>query len=279
MTTTALQLTERPQAVAGRWDVRELSTKLDCLGDSEGLLKTPVRSGSQTAELGDLFTLGGELSSSQVQIRTDRLCLDALGMGMRGGSIELVGDGGDAIGQDMRGGTIVVRGRVGDLAGAGMRGGLMIICGAAGNHLGAVSPVSGRGMRGGDILALSDAGDFVGTQMRRGIIYVNGNCGDYGAGHMIAGTIVAMKRIGTQWANGMKRGTIILGEAAGEEWAALLSEPHAFELSFLPILWKYLQSQGSRLAIEFPSTRWAARQIGDLARAGKGEVLTLSRLS
>jgi formylmethanofuran dehydrogenase subunit C len=259
--------------------VRKLSTAWVPGGDSSCILKTPVRSGNRTAELGELFTLDGDLSSAHLQIRTDRLILDALGLAMHSGSIELIGDGGDAIGQDMRGGALVVRGSVGDSAGAGMRGGQLAICGQAGNYLGAVSANSGRGMRGGDILALSDVGDHVGASMRRGIIYIGGSSGAFGANRMIAGTIIVMKKIGAQWAGGMKRGTIILGQPAGEEWAALLSDAHMFELSFLPILWKYLKSQGGRLSIDFPTTRWASRQIGDLSRQGRGEVLTLARTS
>ena len=218
----------------------------------------PLQCGNRSSTLADWFQISGS-PSEHIRIELKELKLDN-------------------VAQDMRGGTIHVSGDVGHAAGAGMLGGRVIIEGNAGDRTAAISPVSGAAMRGGVLMIGGNAGDFLAQRMRRGVIYVRSDAGCDGADRMIAGTIVAMGQIGDGWADGMKRGSIILPSQPNEvspKWKAKLSDSSKFELSFLPILWNYLRDSLGDLDWPVPTTSWAARQVGDLAVHGQGEVLTV----
>ena len=229
--------------------------------------------------------------------------IEGIGLGMKSGTLCILGNVGDSAAKSMAGGTLIISGNARDQLGAGMTDGMIYIVGNCRHQL--ASPLPGRksGIRGGDILVAGDVGDRACERMRRGTVFVAGSAGDYLAPQMIAGSLVVMGEIGGKWAGGMKRGSIILGQNFSSEPCASLSEAGEFELSFLPLIWKHVEARQNEalaalhLAIAFaksatnrsirettmpiriPRTRWVQRQIADMNCNGRGEILVLRRVS
>jgi formylmethanofuran dehydrogenase subunit C len=214
----------------------------------------------------------------------------------------------------MRGGQIEVTGSVADNAATDMRGGEILIAGNAGRRLGAPLPGERGGMRGGTLLVGGSLGAEALLRMRRGVVAVAGQAAEDGAHQMIAGTIVLLSPCEGGWARGMRRGSIVSLEASQPSSSAradgaIWSDEQLLELSFLPLLWNHLDDvlrrfgrrssprPSARSATSHPAddpaeksnsqqpfhsawprTRWAFRQIGDLAVSGRGERLWLRRL-
>ncbi len=275
---TPLLFSEKVGALKEAWDASALQPSLIQNLSLRQIGEIVLRSGRQTAAASELFDISGPISD-RLEFVTNILRLDGLGQRMNGGRIISRGDVGDRVGQAMKSGEILVQGNVGACAAAGLSGGRLLVSGNAGNHMAGVSAINGRSMRGGEVIVAGSVGDELGLRMRRGIIYVGGSAGRDGATRMIAGTIIVGGDIGGGWCDQMRRGSIVLLRPQEGLWAAELSESFEFELSFLPLLWNYLRPLITELGIDIPTTRWALRQIGDLACDGKGEVLTLSRLS
>ncbi len=256
--------------------------------------------------------VGDRFDVSQVDGAEDELTivgdcshLSRIGMKMTRGTLNVVGDAGDLVGADNRGGTIRILGNAGGQVGQSQRSGLIYVTGDCGPLLAGPSPGAKSGMRGGDILVLGSIGERSCERLRRGTVFVGGDVGPNACANMIAGTLVCIGKIGDQWGGGMRRGSIVLSQVAESPTAASLSSSHSFELSFLPLLWKHLDhllshtqlrcidllrsietagaaSQHAYVApraVEIPMTRWVDRAIGDLNYQGKGEVLTLRRIS
>lgn len=227
--------------------------------------------------LGDLFEIIGD-PSDDVAIFGDCSSIDAIGKGAKQGRLAVMGNVGDRFGEGLFGARLDAFGDAANYVGSGMRSGTLVVHGSIQDH--GLGPTLGatRGMRGGTCLIRGNVGHRFGERLRRGVAFVGGNCLDYGAAQMIAGTIVVMGQIGERWAQGLRRGSIIVTQSQASSFAALLTQPREFELSFLPLLWNFLKRHFEDLGLSVPNTRWAARQIGDRANGGTGEILTLLRI-
>jgi formylmethanofuran dehydrogenase subunit C len=235
-----------------------------------------VTLGSQSVRLDQVFELSGDPSPNWI-FDGDCSKLHGIGCDMDGGSILMRGNAGTGLATRMKSGRIEVVGNCGDFLATGMRNGTVVVHGSAGDHVGGPCVGQRKGMSGGDCIVLGNVGSRVAERMRRGTLFIGGNAGDYGATQMIAGTLVVMGEIGSEWAGGMRRGSIILSHPAPDAFAAELTAEREFELSFLPLIWRHLESLLGDSQIKLPSSRWARRQVGDRANRGLGEVLSLTR--
>ncbi|MFN7732902.1 MAG: formylmethanofuran dehydrogenase subunit C, partial [Pirellula sp.] len=226
-----------------------------------------------------------------VVLRGDFSRVEQLGRDHRSGTLIVDGTVGNRFGSLQSGGRILVLGDVGDFAFEGRSGGEALIAGNAGDYFAAPAPGAKAGMRGGDIFILGAVGDRACERMRRGSVAIGGNAGEAMAANMIAGTIYVAGTLGSDWGMGMKRGSLIVMNPT-EESSACMSEAREFELSFLPLLWNHCRRLQSQLhqdcmevcgqawsLLEFPTTRWALRQVGDLHVDGKAELLVLTRIT
>lgn len=224
----------------------------------------------------------------------------ALRMGTRLQHCCLIIDGnaGDGLGKQLNGGAIYVLGEAGNYVAEDMKRGTLCVFGNCGNRL--AGPSSGRlkGMEGGDVLVYGSVGDRLCERMRRGTVFVAGNVGAYACHQMIAGTVVCQGEVGASCCLGMRRGTLFATrlqprvqnenseDGVPQSHQGLFTNPRPFELSFLALLWKHLQSMETqvqsdlarwgyeghrRLAV--PNTRWVHRMLGDLQVDGRGEIL------
>ncbi len=234
--------------------------------------------GAKSVRLEQVFELIGDPSPHWV-FDGDCSGIRGIGSNMDGGSILVRGNAGAGLATQMKSGQIEVLGNCGDFLAMGMRNGSIVVHGSAGDFVGAPAVGQRKGMSGGDCIVLGNVGSRVAERMRRGILFVGGNASDYGARQMIAGTLIVMGEIGSEWAAGMRRGSIILSHPASDAFAAELTAEREFELSFLPLIWRHLESILRNSPLKFSHSRWALRQLGDRANRGLGEVLTLTRSS
>jgi hypothetical protein len=103
---------------------------------------------------------------------------------------------------------------------------------------------------------------------------------------------LALGTLGPHFGTQMRRGSLIVPSKRPEAPGASLSAYRPLELSFLPILWRYLhrltldaascpwldqafQARCNQFASQIPTTRHVLRSIGDLECQGQGEVLVL----
>jgi formylmethanofuran dehydrogenase subunit C len=251
--------------------------------------------------LGELFDVGFDNRSSTDDVgQPNRLILrgnlqrfDGLCSFTRSGITLVTGAVGNDFARTQYGGAILVDGSVGARALADKRGGLTVIGGDASDSLGCPLPGKLQGIQGGDTIILGCLGNRACERMRRGIVCVGGNIGEHLAHQWIAGTILAMEQIGSNWASQMRRGSLILRSYPSACSGATLSKQRPLELSFLPILWKYLRDlltqvattddlsvsfrgRCTDLAGTLPRGPEVYRSIGDLECKGQGEVLVLS---
>jgi formylmethanofuran dehydrogenase subunit C len=282
------------------------------------ILSLPIPLGMRRVRLSELFEVSPVADQATILFDGDCSSIDRLGGSMSSGRLQIRGNAGHGVGQSMRGGQIEVTGSVADGAATDMRGGEILIAGNAGRRVGAPLPGERGGMRGGTLLVGGSLGAEALLRMRRGVVAVAGQAAEDGAHQMIAGTIVLLSSCGRGWARGMRRGSIVSLEASQPSSSAradgaLWSDEQLLELSFLPLLWNHLDDVlrrfGKRTApplsassvtdsqvkvaahepagqansqqpfhSAWPRTRWAFRQIGDLAVGGRGERLWLRRL-
>lgn len=231
----------------------------------------PLECGGRPVAAGELFAVAGD-DPAQLVIEGGSERLDRIGQGMAGGAIAVRGDAGAYAGRAMRGGSITVEGNVGAFCGSGMKDGLIQVRGSAGDFLAAALPGEHRGMQGGTVLVHGDAGERVGDRMRRGMLLIEGGCGDYCASRMGAGTIAVLGPSGANVGFAMRRGTVILSHPA--DLPPTFADFGTHDLGFLRLLhgaWRRLPA--SRFAAIGDDAVRVRRFVGDLANAGKGEVL------
>lgn len=278
------------------------------------ILSISLPLGLRRVRLSELFDVSPLADEATILFDGDCSGIDRLGGSMTSGRLQVAGNAGHGVGQSMRGGQIEVTGSVADNAATDMRGGEILIAGNAGRRLGAPLPGERGGMRGGTLLVGGSLGAEALLRMRRGVVAVAGQAAEDGAHQMIAGTIVLLSPCEGGWARGMRRGSIVSLEASQPSSSAradgaIWSDEQLLELSFLPLLWNHLDDvlrrfgkrssprPSARSATGYPAddpaeksnsqqpfhsawprTRWAFRQIGDLAVSGRGERLWLRRL-
>jgi formylmethanofuran dehydrogenase subunit C len=226
--------------------------------------------GNRRLRAGELFSISGDDASS-LMIKNSCGKLDRIGQAMTAGSITIHGSAGAYIGFAMRSGIITVHGSVGAYAASGMTDGLLHIRGNADDFLAAAIPGERHGMKGGMVLVAGNAGDRVGDHMRRGAVLIEGDAGDFCASRMLAGTVAVLGKVPRFAGHGMKHGTLLLNSMPAE-LPATFNDCGANDLNFLTLLLKSWQTLDSKFAQLEPRTR-VRRYMGDLANAGKGEIL------
>ena len=176
---STLTLTLR-QSSRQRIDVSTLLPKTLANQSLEAIAAMTLPLGNREVPVNDLFTLEGDTQALDTLIfQGETRSLDAVGKGLREGSIEVKGDAGSYLGMQMRGGTIRVSGSIDAYGACELKSGFIEICGNAGDFLGASQIGNLKGMAGGVVLVRGNAGDRVGDHLRRGIILVEGDVGAY----------------------------------------------------------------------------------------------------
>lgn len=230
------------------------------------LAAIPLQYGNRRLPLRELFevTPGDAL---HLELRGTNARCERIGAGMAQGRIRVAGEAGAYLAQGMRGGAIDVTGSAGPFAGAEMVEGVVRIAHDAGALAGAALPGSRFGMRGGALLVGGRLGDRAGDRMRRGLIVADA-AGAHTASRMIGGTIVLRRDTGLLPAIAMRRGTLLLGLPCTAP--ATFADNGVHTLDWLALLQSWLGGLGVRDALPSPRVR---RLTGDLAAAGKGEIL------
>ena len=230
----------------------------------------PVWHEGRAVALGELFAVRGE-RSARVRVEGDLGQVDAVGAGMAGGELVIVGNAGRYVGTRMMGGTITVRGHVGDGAGVEMAGGLIDIEGDAGDRVGAARLGAARGMTGGEIIVRGAAGREAGASMRRGLVVVGGDAGERAGHRMIAGSVIVLGSAGRGAGQWTKRGTVVamgdLEVPATFRYACTYQPPH------VRLALTYLRTRRGVPVQERDILGRYRRYSGDLAELGKGEIL------
>jgi formylmethanofuran dehydrogenase subunit C len=242
--------------------------------DTAALARRPLAAGNRSGVLGDWFRVeaGGEAPDRLVIAGGDER-LDDIGAGMAGGELIVEGDVGADAGAAMTGGMVRIAGSAGHGAARAMRGGELHIAGDAGDQLGGALPGEGAGMSEGIVIVAGSAGSGVGDRMRRGLIVVAGAAGTFCAARMLAGTIVVGGAIGAQPGLAMRRGSL-LALAAAPPPSPGFADCGIADLTVLRLIGRFLAGRGlAALAGRIGPLR---RRVGDLARGGKGEILTLA---
>ena len=234
--------------------------------------KTLASSDGEIA-IGDLFKIEKD-SSKSLLISGDCVQFDYIGAKMQADQIKVEGSVGDYAAAAMRGGRLEITGNAGHYTACGMSGGTVIVAGNVGNATGGASIGAVQGMCGGSVLVLGNAGDRTANLMRRGLVVVCRDNGDYGAADMKAGNLVVLKKNGNHCAYGMHRGTVLLNDASDAEnlGDTFIAQPYNYNMDFLILLYKHI-AQLSPTLQNLPRKKLIQRYIGDLAVAGKGEVL------
>jgi formylmethanofuran dehydrogenase subunit C len=230
-----------------------------------------VRAGSQSANLGEVFSLACQPTSDDEVILTGVTGL-VHNAGQQLHTVKLIIDGnaGCNTGREMSGGQIEIHGNADDCLGIAMKGGMISVSGDAGNWCGAAKAGETKGMEGGTIMVKGNSGKETGAAMCRGLIVIGGNCDPYTGARMNAGTILCLGNMGENAGVGMKRGSLVAGSSAtllpGFR-AAGYADP-----TWLHIYFNWLNSAS------FPvSSSWWQKNIlrftGDHLVSGKGEIL------
>jgi formylmethanofuran dehydrogenase subunit C len=247
----------------------------------EKLFSIEIQEHAMSSVAEDRLVLRGNLS------RFENLCAET-----RTGTTIIAGNVGDDFARTQYGGRIFVEGSVGRRAFADKRDGICFVGQDTGDRFGGPLPGKLQGIQGGDCFVLGNLGDRACERMRRGIVCIAGDVGDYLAHQWIAGTILALQSLGPHWATHMRRGSLILASRPVARSGASLSKERLLELSFLPILWKYLRDLLTSIVQEqlpvgslthkfqeilgrIPTGRNVLRCIGDIECQGQGEVLLM----
>ena len=168
---------------------------------------------------------------------------------------------------------MLVKGSAGLHAACEMAGGSLHIGGDVGDFAAGILPGSMDGMRGGTLVVKGNAGARFGDRMRRGSALVFGDAGDFVASRMVAGTIAIGGRAGAHAGYGMRRGSLIFAGAA-----PVISPTFVTAIAEADVMWQLLARDLARHggAFEALPSRRIERRLGDLAVAGKGELILVT---
>lgn len=257
------------QATPLRVDLRELSPTALADLSQDAVARLRVWHGAESLALGDLFAIAphrdGELCFEGNLAKADRI-----GWQLTAGTIRVDGAAGDYLGAAMTGGEVIARGDAGLLAGCEMSGGRLEIGGNAGDFAAGALPGSMDGMRGGALIVRGSVGARFGDRMRRGTAVVFGDAGDFLASRMVAGTIAVAGTLGANPGYGMRRGSVVCAGPAPRVPPSFVAND-ADVAVFWQLVARDLARHGGVFA-DLPR-RKISRHLGDLAAAGKGELI------
>ena len=254
------------------------SLRVDLRGVTPGALvalslaeieQIPVGYGNALVPLAEFFDIEPR-SEEALVFAADLAHFDRVGWQMDSGRLIVEGAVGDYAGAAMRGGELTIHGDAGALAACEMAGGMLVIGGNTGDFAASTLPGSMDGMRGGTLVVKGNAGARFGDRMRRGTAVVFGDVGDFLASRMVAGTIAIGGHPAEHVGYGMRRGSVVFAGAAPA--AAPTFVP---AIADAPVFWQLLAHDLARHGGVFATLpgRRIARQLGDLADSGKGELI------
>lgn len=269
---STLTLTLR-QASPQRINVSRLLPEALANQSLEAISQVILAVGNREFPVGELFILEGETQALDTLVfQGETGSLDAVGKGMREGTIEVKGDAGSYLGMQMRGGTIRVSGSIDAYGACELKNGFIEIKGHAGDFLGASQIGNLKGMSGGVVLVRGDAGDRVGDHLRRGIILIEGNAGAYLGSRMTAGTIAVQGTVGPFAGYGMGRGTLLLAKRL-DSILPTFQDCGTHTLGFIPLLLRSLKPYDTVFSERAEALKRVHRYAGDFSALGKGEIL------
>ena len=219
--------------------------------------------------VGDVFDLGGSAGDTVTFLGTTALC-DGIGADLKSGTVIVDGSAGAYAARGMKSGRLDIRGSAGDFLGAVLQGGLVTVKGSAGDFIGAVLTGEKNGMAGGTIIVDGDIGERAGDRMRRGTIITRGKTGAAAGSRMLGGTIIAEGGLGPAPGPLLRRGTLIAPSVA--RMTDTFADCGRHDLGILFVMSKYFSDTLGPLAPR-PLPKNVRRFAGDLATAGKGEIL------
>jgi formylmethanofuran dehydrogenase subunit C len=259
------------QAPALRVDMRGVTpAALGALNQAQ-VAQLQVGYGKHMLPLGEWFSVT-HAADDQLQLIGDLSRFDRVGWELAHGHILVDGNAGHCAGGCMRGGTLHVQGHALLQAACEMAGGQLVVDGNVGDFAASTLPGSMDGMRGGCLIVKGNAGARFADRMRRGTAIVCGDAGDFLASRMVAGTVLVAGRCGAHVAYGMRRGSVVLMTPG--------SAPTTFVPAQAPadVTWQLLSRELATLEAalaELPRRR-ITRALGDVAVAGKGELIFVS---
>jgi formylmethanofuran dehydrogenase subunit C len=229
-----------------------------------------VRADERPAELGELFTIEGEIGDGVLECRGDFSRVHFLAAGMSAGHVRVGGPVGRHAAAGMAGGRLEVAGSAGDGLAAEISGGEVHVAGSAGDNVAGARPGSREGMRGGLVIIAGDVGRLAGQRMRRGVFAVGGGCDEGAAFEMRAGTMVVAGRVGPRAGLGMARGSLV-ALADHPAIPATFYPGRAWLPPFIALLLGRLRRAGFWPATSPP--RRFQQWHGDVLAGGGGEIL------
>ena len=273
MSTLTLTLRQSSQQ---RIDVSSLLPEALANQSLEAISAMTLPVGNRELTVGELFTLEGDTQAVDTLVfQGDTASLNAVGKGMRQGSIEVKGDAGSYLGMQMRGGTIRVSGSIDAYGACELKNGFIEIGGNAGDFLGASQIGNLKGMAGGVVLVRGNAQDRVGDHLRRGIILIEGSAGAYLGSRMTAGTIAVLGDVGSYAGYAMGRGTLLLAKAP-KSILPTFQDCGTHTLGFIPLLLRSLKPYDTVFFDRAEVLKRVHRYVGDFSALGKGEMLIMS---
>lgn len=236
---------------------------------AEEIAKTRICVGTETIELGELFSVSGAAGDTVVIAGgTDKF--DYIGERLDAGTIVVEGDVGGYSGRRMSGGRLDIKGNAGPYVASRMSDGLITVAGSAGDYVGGIKAGEKFGMTGGQVVVEGAIGARAGDRMRRGTIIARGAFGAHAASRMMGGTLWTETGFGPEPGPLLRRGTLI-----GPTVDALLPtfvDGGRHDLTILGILSRHMKrTLGERAPKALP--REVRKYSGDMATIGKGELL------
>lgn len=254
---------------AGRLDLSALvPNKLAGLNERE-ISQLVIGTTRDQLRVGDVFDTGGSAGDTVTYMGTTALC-DGIGAELESGTVIVDGNAGAYAGREMKSGRLDIRGSAGDFLAAGLKGGLVTVKGSAGDFVGAVLTGEKNGMAGGCVVVEGDIGERAGDRMRRGTIFTRSKTGASAGSRMLGGTIWAEGGLGPTPGPLLRRGTLIAPSVA--RMTDTFADCGRHDLGILAIMNKYFSETLGTLAPK-PLPKTVRRYAGDLATAGRGEIL------
>lgn len=268
---SGLTLTLR-NASAGRLDLSDLVPHKIAGLDERGIAQLVIGKTRDQLRVGDVFDISGTSGNTLTFAGTTALC-DGLGAELESGTIIVDGSVGAYAGRNMKSGRLDIRGSAGDFLAAGLKGGLVTVKGTAGDFVGAVLTGEKNGMAGGTVVVEGDIGERAGDRMRRGTIITRGKTGASAGSRMLGGTIWAEGGLGPTPGQMLRRGTLIAPSVA--RMPDTFADCGRHDLGILAIMIRHFSETLGPLAPK-PLPKMVRRFAGDLATAGKGEILLIA---
>ena len=256
-----------------RIDMRWLSDALINKASADVINQQRLNIGSNQVEVGDLFTISGDLSTTEVALENSNSKMDYIGHALPNDTQMIVeGDCGHYAGANLAGGNLIINGNALDYLGCMMQNGTLEVKGDCRNYAGGAAVGEKKGMAGGLVLVHGNAGDFLGDLMRRGIMMICGDIGNHCGSRMIAGTITNLGKIGTHVGMGMRRGTLLFPNKPQDDLVGF-HDCGRHSLGYLTLLVNELRRPDSAFRALHPMRRRVQKYIGDTSTEGQGELL------